>query len=68
MCKFMFNPSAGNRNRINGLLNGQGTGGYYWSSTVDGTNALSLRFFSAAAYTNDRYNRASGFTVRCLRD
>ena len=29
----MFNPSAGNRNRINGLLNNQGTNGNYWSST-----------------------------------
>lgn len=67
MCKFMFNPSAGNRNRINGLLNNQGTNGNYWSSTVSGTNARNLNFNSTAANTNNN-NRANGLTVRCLKD
>ena len=60
-------PSAGLRNRRNGLLNYQGTSGSYWSSTVSGTNARSLDFLSAAAnpISNDR---ARGCTVRCLRD
>ena len=60
-------PSAGLRNRSNGLLNYQGTSGSYWSSTVSGTDARSLDFLSAAAnpISNDR---ARGCTVRCLRD
>jgi uncharacterized protein (TIGR02145 family) len=63
----MFYPSAGNRNRINGLLNNQGTNGNYWSSTVSGTNARNLNFNSTAANTNNN-NRANGFSVRCLKD
>ena len=60
-------PSAGNRHRINGLLSNQGTYGGCWSSTVSGTNARSLSFGSAAANTS--YSaRASGFTVRCLKN
>ena len=60
-------PSAGSRTRIDGLLGNQGTLGYYWSSTVSGTYARSLHFFSTAALITSRY-RADGFTVRCLRD
>lgn len=60
-------PSAGYRDRGNGLLSLQGTTGYYWSSTVSGTNARHLNFNSTAAstYTN---SRAHGFSVRCLKD
>ena len=68
MCKFMFYASSsGNRNRINGLLNNQGTHGNYWSSTVSGTNARNLGFLSTAAVTSF-HNRAYGFSVRCLKD
>ena len=67
MCQFMFISSSGNRNRINGLLNNQGTNGNYWSSTVNGTNARNLNFNSTEANTNNN-NRANGFTVRCLKD
>ena len=60
-------PSAGSRNRINGLLINQGTNGYCWSSTVSGTNARNLYFNSTAANTTS-FNRAYGFSVRCLKD
>ena len=62
-------PSAGIRDRINGLLNHQGTIGYYWSSTVSGTTTTArfLLFSSTVAYTNGN-DRAHGFTVRCLKD
>ena len=60
-------PSAGHRVRFNGLLYNQGTHGYYWSSTVSGTIARYLVFNSTAATTYNSH-RASGFTVRCLRD
>ena len=60
-------PSAGARNRIDGLLSSQGTRGFYWSSTVSGTIARLLSFSSTAAntYFNDR---ANGFGVRCLKN
>ena len=60
-------PSAGFRFRINGLLYNQGTTGHYWSSTVSGTDARGLIFYSTAALT-DSVNRAYGFSVRCLKD
>jgi len=60
-------PSAGGRSRLTGVLFEQGTRGYYWSSTVSGTDARRLDFRSAAAYTRSSY-RAIGCSVRCLRD
>ena len=60
-------PSAGYRDRVNGLLYVQGTSGYYWSSTVSGTYARTLGFSSTAALTYNSH-RANGFTVRCLKD
>ena len=60
-------PSAGYRNCINGLLSHQGTLGHYWSSTVSGITNARYLLFSIAAYTS-HYTRASGFSVRCLKD
>ena len=61
-------PSAGDRNRFDGLLYIQGTHGNYWSSTVFGTDARSLDFFSTVADTIGSRNRAYGLTVRCLKN
>ena len=61
-------PSAGGRNRIDGLLYNQGTLGHSWSSTVSGTNARYLTFYSTAANTSFTHHRASGFSVRCLKN
>ena len=61
-------PSAGRRDRINGLLDYQGTIGNYWSSTVDAPYARYLYFGSTAAHTISSYERAYGFTVRCLKN
>ena len=60
-------PSAGSRYHYNGTLFGQGTFGYYWSSTVSGPNARTLTFSSTVATTSS-HHRAHGFTVRCLKD
>ena len=60
-------PSAGARDRYYGSLYNQGIRGYYWSSTVSGTNARNLDFGSTAAFTTSEY-RANGLTVRCLKD
>ncbi len=59
-------PVAGNRS-TNGLFYNVGSDGYYWSSTVSGTSARGLNFYSSGAimYSN---NRAFGFSVRCLKD
>ena len=48
-------PMAGNRKYSDGSLTNVGTYGYYWSSTVSGTNARYLRFISSTAnmYTNN---------------
>ena len=61
-------PSAGERNPFNGLLSTQGTYGYYWSSTVNGTTARHLYFPSPGYSTTYIIHRAEGFSVRCLKD
>ncbi|MDO5969005.1 FISUMP domain-containing protein, partial [Flavivirga aquimarina] len=60
-------PVAGYRYRSDGSLNNVGSSGYYWSSTVSGTNASYLYFVGSNAYMYSLY-RASGFSVRCLKD
>ncbi len=60
-------PGAGYRYFSNGSLNLVGTNGYYWSSTVNGTFASVLNFYSSNALTN-LYFRAYGLSVRCIKD
>ena len=61
-----LNP-AGNRHRSNGSLYSVGSYGYYWSSTVNGSNARNLNFNSDNANMNSN-NRANGQSVRCFKD
>ena len=60
-------PLAGDRNDSNGSLFNVGTFGRYWSSTVSGTSSRYLYFNSSSAFIYDA-SRASGFSVRCLKD
>jgi hypothetical protein len=60
-------PLAGYRASSDGSLNDVGTLGLYWSSTVSSTNSLGLGFDSSYA-TMSPGNRASGISVRCLKD
>ena len=60
-------PVAGARGLSSGSPCCGGAYGYYWSSTVSGTNSRYLYFFGGNASMNDGA-RASGFTVRCLKD
>ena len=60
-------PVAGNRDGSNGSLVNVGSFGYYWSSTVDGSNSRSLYFNSSFAYMFSNL-RADGSSVRCLKD
>ena len=46
----------------------QGSGGYYWSSSVSGINGLSLYLNSLIIYTANPNYRAYGFSVRCLKN
>ena len=60
-------PAAGNRSQSNGTTNSVGTHSYYWSSTIDGANAQFLTFNSSVATMAVNY-RASGYSVRCIKD
>ncbi|HUX97620.1 MAG TPA: FISUMP domain-containing protein [Bacteroidales bacterium] len=60
-------PVAGLHDSGGGSLFGVGSVGYYWSSTVDGTNSRSLYFYSGDAIIGS-YWRADGFSVRCIKD
>ena len=60
-------PMAGARSFTNGSLNDVGTFGYYLSSTVSSTNSRYLYFNSSNANMDTNF-RASGVSVRCLKD
>ena len=60
--------AAGYRYYSIGGLFGQGGFGNYWSSSVSGTIAYSLYFYSSNVNPASAYYRAGGFTVRCLKN
>jgi len=60
-------PMAGYRRGSNGSLVSVGTRGYYWSSTVSGTDARYL-YFNGSLASMDTNRRAYGLSVRCLKD
>ncbi|MDX9776817.1 MAG: FISUMP domain-containing protein, partial [Petrimonas sp.] len=60
-------PVAGGRSYSDVTLGDVGSDGYYWSSTVSGTDASFLIFDSSSASMGSDY-RALGFSVRCLKD
>jgi hypothetical protein len=64
---FKTMPLIGTRNSTAGTLNSQGTYGYYWVSTISGTHAYTLGFYSSAVFPAYTTNRANGFSVRCLK-
>ena len=52
-----------------GDLANEGSYGYYWTSSVDGsTNAVARRYFSPTGTGGDTGYRASGMSVRCIKD
>ena len=58
---------AGYRLCGNGSLFNLGSGGFYWSSTVGGTNATQLVFYTNNVGISNDY-RADGCSVRCIKD
>ena len=62
-------PKSGYRYSINGLQYTTGNRGYYWSSSVSGSGAWYLHFSSSGSTSNIlNYDRAYGFSVRCIKD
>ncbi|MDR0546873.1 MAG: fibrobacter succinogenes major paralogous domain-containing protein [Dysgonamonadaceae bacterium] len=64
----LFLPAAGYRYLSSGSLRNVGYYGYYWSSSVNGSNGRSLSF--DRSYVNPNYStyRAGGFSVRCVAE
>jgi uncharacterized protein (TIGR02145 family) len=60
-------PMAGYRFNSSGNLFQVGFTGNYWSSTVSGISARTLYFFSTSSSIVN-YERAFGFSVRCIKD
>jgi hypothetical protein len=60
-------PVAGYRFSGSGSLSAVGSGGLYWSSTVAGSAANYLYFYSSNAFMYS-HDRAHGTSVRCLKD
>lgn len=61
-------PKAGNRYYGSGSLVNLGSGGAYWSSSINGANAYNLYFYTGGVYPGGSNNRGYGFSVRCLKD
>jgi len=60
-------PVAIARDGFYGGLYMLGSGGYYWSSTIEGAKSRYLFFSSSTSDTSFDY-RANGFSVRCIKD
>ena len=60
--------TPGYRSRSNGAISYPASYGYYWSSTVSGSNqAYALSFYASGGSESANY-RAHGFSVRCIKD
>ena len=62
-------PAAGYRSPNDGSSNSQGSGSRYWSSSVPSDNVSArLVLFNSAAFRQAAYDRANGFSVRCIQE
>ena len=59
---------AGYRSHSDGSVSASSISGYYWSSTVDSSNARFLVFFSDRADMTSFGPRAYGYSVRCIKN
>jgi uncharacterized protein (TIGR02145 family) len=66
--KLLTLPAAGARTFSNGALTNRGIGGYYWSSTENGSFAYALYFDSSDVDPANINFRTSGFSVRCIAE
>jgi len=68
---FLKLPSAGFRSSSDGVISGEGVNGVVLASSVNSSsNSFSLRYGSRAVddASLDFFSRASGFSVRCLKE
>jgi len=61
-------PVPGTLSRVNAMISSINKYGYYWSSTVSGTNALSLLIGNNVARIYSGRSRAFGLSVRCIKE
>jgi uncharacterized protein (TIGR02145 family) len=61
-------PAAGCRDASNGSLYSVGSSGYYWSVSPSGVYGYGLGFSSGNVGPSSSFNRASGFSVRCIAE
>ena len=64
----LFLPAAGSRSYATGSLNGVGTNGYYWSSSVSSASACGFSFNSSAVNPANLSARGGGFSIRCVAE
>ncbi|NDV47490.1 hypothetical protein D0T49_10570 [Paludibacter sp. 221] len=64
----LFLPAAGNRYHYNGELYTVGSGGGYWSGSLNSTYSLRLAFDGSNVYPAHTSGRAHGFSVRCISE
>jgi len=66
----LFLPAAGSRNSSNSALSNAGMYGNYWSSSVNGTRAYLLYFYSETVFPGFSFSsdRAIGFSLRCVAE
>lgn len=62
----VFLPAAGWR-FSGGGMGGEGTYGYYWSTTPSGSYAYYLGFYSSGNVSIDYSDRNNGYSVRCVK-
>jgi uncharacterized protein (TIGR02145 family) len=63
----LYLPAAGYRRDTNGGWTAQGTWGSYWSSTASATKAMYFGFNGNPQAEVSEYNRAYGYSVRCIQ-
>jgi uncharacterized protein (TIGR02145 family) len=61
-------PAAGYRALTDGSLSSSGLDGLYWSSTVSNQGDAKILFFSDTNASMLSFDRAYGFSVRCIKD
>ncbi|MEF9478791.1 hypothetical protein OWR28_14705 [Chryseobacterium sp. 1B4] len=62
-------PTAGYRDYPNGALGGRAFGGYYWSTSINGTlGAYRMNFTNGSVVVSNSSNFTNGFSVRCISE
>ena len=60
--------AAGSLNNWNGVLQGRGSEGFYWSSSQGSTSISNFLYFNnAKSYVDEYGKKTSGFSLRCVK-